>query len=94
MYRDDPLADEEELRAILGDEAVDAILASTVRDQAMEHAVEVLRVLQGWVSDDEVARWFLTPQRRLDGASPVAALVAGAGDDVQEAARRWASARM
>ena len=93
MYRDDPLADEEELRAVVGDDAVDAVLASPVRDEALERAVEIMRVLQGWVGDDDVGRWFRTAQRRLEGATPVDALVAGAGDDVLAAAQRFAAAQ-
>jgi hypothetical protein len=96
MYRDDPLADEEELRAVVGDTAVDA-LAGRRGDgpgtSAVEVAVDVLRVLQGWVDDDAAAAWFASGQRRLDGLSPVAALAAGRAEDVRTAAQRWAAAQ-
>ncbi len=98
MYRDDPLDDELELRALVGDEAVDRLATADVTDTAAERtpveaAVDVLRVLQGWVSDEAAARWFLTAQRRLDGTTPVDALTAGAFEDVEEAARVWAAAQ-
>lgn len=95
MYRDDPLADEQELRAIAGDRAVDELID---RDDhgpltAFDVAVEVLRVLQGWVDDDEAGDWFRTPQARLDGRTPVGALVDGDVDEVRDAARSWAAAQ-
>ncbi len=101
MYRDDPLADEEELRATIGDDAVDDLLEAgesqgmDVRDE--EHpvavAVDVLRVLQGWVDEDEAAAWFAAAQQRLEGRSPVDALIDGDGDEVRDVARRWAAAQ-
>lgn len=96
MYRDDPLDDEEELRALVGDEAVDRLVASRAdadeRDP-VEAAVDVLRVLQGWVPDDVAGRWFTQSQRRLDGESPVDLLVSGAVEDVEDAARAYAAAQ-
>lgn len=95
MYRDDPLDDEAELRAILGDDVVDDIVAAraTLAADPLEQALDALRVLQGWVDDDAAGAWFLQAQRRLEGRTPVAALVAGAGEDVLDAARAWAAAQ-
>lgn len=95
MYRDDPLDDEFELRAVLGDEPVDALAEGDVVSERtpVEAAVDVLRVLQGWVNDDAAARWFLADQRRLGGERPVDLLRRGAYEDVEEAARNWAAAQ-
>lgn len=95
MYRDDPLDDEAELREIIGDEPVDALLTAVLDAQRtpLDVALDVLRILQGWVSDDAAARWFLSEQRRLHGRTPIETLVAGAYDDVEEAARTWAAAQ-
>ena len=95
MYRDDPLDDEAELRALLGDEPVDQLLAAAVHGSrsALEAALDVLRVLQGWVDDAAAARWFTSPQRRLEGRTPVAALSSGALEEVEDAARAWAAAQ-
>ena len=98
MYRDDPLDDELELRGLLGDDTVDRLAATgssdlTAERTAVEAAVDVLRVLQGWVTDESAARWFVMEQRRLDGKSPVQVLAAGAFEDVEEAARVWAAAQ-
>ena len=98
MYRDDPLDDELELRALLGDAAVDRLAASEAVDATAERtpveaAVDVLRVLQGWVDDGTAARWFLTSQRRLADRDPVTVLAGGAFEDVEEAARIWAAAQ-
>lgn len=97
MYRDDPLDDELELRAIVGDDAVDRLVAAA-RDgdeaadrEPLEVALDVLRVLQGWVDDAAAGRWFVTEQRRLGGRDPVGALAAGAFEDVEDAARAWAA---
>lgn len=96
MYRDDPLDDEAELRAIVGDDAVD-VLDGDVDDNAdrtpMEAALDVLRVLQGWVDDAAAARWFTRGQRRLAGRTPVQALADGDFDDVEEAAIAWSAAQ-
>lgn len=94
MYRDDPLPDEEELRAIVGDADVDRLLEASEDGPvtSFDVAVDVLRVLQGWADDDEVGEWFRSPRARLDGRTPVRALCDGDHDDVREAARRWAAA--
>lgn len=95
MYRDDPLDDEAELRALLGDELVDQLLVDPVADDErtpLLAALDVLRVLQGWVDDTDSARWFATPQRRLAERSPVEVLAVGAYEDVEEAARAYAAA--
>lgn len=89
MYRDDPLDDELELRNLLGDDPVDRLADA----DAVLPALDVLRVLQGWVDDDRAARWFLAGQRRLDERDPVRALVDGDDDLVLDAARRWAAAQ-
>jgi len=95
VYRDDPLDDEAELRAIAGDEPVDALAAAPVEGERapVEVALDVLRVLQGWVDDPAAGRWFTTTQRRLDGRTPIEALAAGAFEDVEDAARAWAAAQ-
>lgn len=95
MYRDDPLADEEELRAIIGDDAVDRLLETDAGDStatAFDVAMEVLRVLQGWADDDQVGEWFTAAQARLGGRTPVSALCDGDEEDVRQAARSWAAA--
>jgi hypothetical protein len=97
VYRDDPLDDELELRAIVGDDAIDRLVsAARAADGAdrtpLEVALDVLRVLQGWVDDDAAGRWFVTAQRRLDGRDPIGALVDGAFEEVEDAARAWAAA--
>ena len=89
MYRDDPLDDEFELRELVGDEPVDRLADA----DAVIPALDVLRLLQGWVSDDRAAQWLLGVQRRLDERSPVDALVDGDDDLVLDAARRWAAAQ-
>lgn len=94
MYRDDPLDDEFELREIVGDEAVDALASGDRRLQdPVEVAVDVLRILQGWVDDETAGRWFHQPQRRLEGRRPLDALAVGAFEDVTEAASAWAAAQ-
>lgn len=95
MYRDDPLDDEAELRELLGDPQVDRLTeaaAAGVRTP-LEAALDVLRVLQGWVDDEPAARWFVTPQRRLEGDRPLDALCAGHLEEVEDAARAWAAAQ-
>jgi prophage tail gpP-like protein len=94
MYRDDPLDDELELRAIVGDDPVDRLVAaaSVAGRPPLEVALDVLRVLQGWVDEGAAGRWFTTTQRRLDGRDPIAALVAGDLEEVEDAARAWAAA--
>jgi prophage tail gpP-like protein len=94
VYRDDPLDDELELRAIVGDDPVDRLVAASAAGgrTPLEVALDVLRVLQGWVDEDAAGRWFTTAQRRLDGRDPVAALVVGDLEEVEDAARAWAAA--
>jgi hypothetical protein len=99
VYRDDPLDDELELRAIVGEAAVDRLAAAARavggpdRDRPpLEVALDVLRVLQGWVDDAAAGRWFVTEQRRLDDRTPIDALVAGDVEEVEDAARAWAAA--
>jgi hypothetical protein len=95
VYRDDPLDDEAELRAIVGDDPVDALLAAEVGDGQREPllaALDVLRVLQGWASDEDAGRWLTSPARRLDGRTPLEALAAGAVEEVEDAARAYAAA--
>jgi hypothetical protein len=89
VYRDDPLDDEFELRELVGDAPVDRLADA----DAVIPALDVLRLLQGWVSDARAAQWFLDVQRRLDDRSPVDALVDGDDDLVLDAARRWAAAQ-
>lgn len=94
MYRDDPLDDEAELIELLGEPAVAALRDAredTGRD-ALGAALDVLRVLQGWVDDHAASRWFATEQRRLDGRSPLVALADGDLEEVEDAARAWAAA--
>lgn len=95
MYRDEPLTDEEELRGILGDAAVDELVAADDGGvpSPLEVAIDVMRLLQGWVDDDRVGRWFTQPQHRLDGRSPLQALCEGHTDVVLDAARRWVAAQ-
>ncbi len=95
MYRDDPLEQEQELRDVAGDDAVDVLIAARreLEDDPVEAALDALRVLQGWVDDDAAGAWFTSSQRRLDGQTPIEALAEGATDDVLDAARRWAAAQ-
>lgn len=95
MYRDDPLDDEMELRHLVGDDVVDDYLLGAPTDdrRALTVALDVLRVLQGWVDDDAAARWLTSTQKRLDGRTPVEALYRGAFEEVEDAARAWAAAQ-
>lgn len=94
MYRDDPLDDEAELIELLGETAVGALRAAreTTGRDALGAALDVLRVLQGWVDDAAAARWFAAAQRRLEGRSPLDALTDGDLEEVEDAARAWAAA--
>jgi hypothetical protein len=94
VYRDDPLDDELELRAIVGDDAVDDLRDAEVGSDRgpVEVALDVLRVLQGWVDEDATRRWFHQPQKRLEGRAPLEALAHGAFEEVEDAARAWAAA--
>ncbi|MDX1620801.1 MAG: hypothetical protein R3320_07420 [Nitriliruptorales bacterium] len=91
MYRDEPLDDEAELRFVVGDDAVDR-LREAGGVEATDAALDALRVLQGWVSDDVAGRWFRQEQRRLGDRTPVGALVDGDLDAVLDAARAYAAA--
>ena len=94
MYRDDPLDDEFELRELVGDDAVDRLAdAEGLSEDPVGVAVDVLRVLQGWVDDEAAAAWFHQPQRRLEGRRPIEALAAGAFEEVLDAASAWAAAQ-
>jgi hypothetical protein len=94
MYRDDPLDDEMELRELVGDDAVDGLHAADVARERhpVEVALDVLRVLQGWVDESTAARWFVQPQKRLEGRTPLEALAVGAYEEVEDAGRAWAAA--
>ena len=96
MYRDDPLDDEAELRELLGDEPVDRLLpdpaAADDERTPLLAALDVLRVLQGWVDEDDAARWFTATQRRLDDRTPIDVLATGAYEDVEDAARAYVAA--
>ncbi len=96
MYRDDPLDDEAELRALAGDDAVDQLLVEPdVADDErspLVAALDVLRVLQGWVDDEDAGRWFTHQQRRLGDRTPIELLALGAYEDVEDAARAYAAA--
>ena len=96
MYRDDPLDDEAELRELLGDEPVARLLPDpTAADDErtpLLAALDVLRVLQGWVDEDDAARWFTATQRRLDDRTPIDVLATGAYEDVEDAARAYVAA--
>lgn len=95
MYRDEPLDDEAELREIVGDDPVDALVDASdeLPGDPLLVALDALRLLQGWVDDDRAGAWFTSPQRRLDGETPVEALCAGAFDEVLDVARAWAAAQ-
>jgi hypothetical protein len=95
MYRDDPLDDEAELRAVVGDHPVDRLreVEGSLDRDPLEVALDVLRVLQGWVDDAAAGRWFTSTQRRLEDRTPIDALIAGAYEEVEDAARAWAAAQ-
>ena len=95
MYRDDPLDDEMELRELLSDEDVDALKATDADfgTDALGTALDVLRVLQGWVDDEAAAAWFRTSQRRLGDRTPLEALTDADTDEAMSAAQAWAAAQ-
>ncbi|MBY5161639.1 antitoxin Xre/MbcA/ParS toxin-binding domain-containing protein [Salsipaludibacter albus] len=82
--------DELELRALVGDEPVDDLGDDRA---ALETGLDVLRLLQGWVDDDQAAAWLGQPARRLDGRSPLQALAEGDHDDVVDACRAFIAAQ-
>ena len=92
MYRDDPLDDEADLRAVVGDDRVDA-LAAAGGPEAVAAAVDLLRLAQGWVDDAEAAAWLTGAGARLDGRTPLEVIGSGGGDLVADALRAWLSAR-
>ena len=92
MYRDDPLDDEAELRDVVGDESVDALIEAGGAD-ALLAALDALRILQGWVDTEACAGWLTTRQRRLDDRSPLEALAAGAQDEVADVLRAFVAAQ-
>jgi len=92
VYRDDPLDDEAELREVVGDAAVDRLLEVGGSGTVLA-ALDALRLLQGWVDDATAATWFRTGQRRLEGSSPLEALVEGRVEDVLDALRTYLAAQ-
>jgi hypothetical protein len=95
MYRDDPLDDEMELRELLSDEGVDRLKDTDSRydADALGTALDILRILQGWVDDSAAVTWFLTRQRRLGDRTPLDALADADTDEALSAAQAWASAQ-
>ena len=92
MYRDEPLDDEAELREVVGDAAVDALLAAGGSDAVLA-ALDALRILQGWVDDAGCASWLMTGQRRLEDRTPLAALAEGRSEDVDDVLRAFVPAQ-
>jgi hypothetical protein len=92
MYRDDPLDDEAELREIVGDAQVDALLDAGGVD-ALLGALDALRILQGWVDEAACSAWLSDPQRRLGGRSPLVALASGDDHEVAEVLRAFVAAQ-
>ena len=92
MYRDEPLDDELELRELVGDPAVDRVLAEG-GVEALQGALDALRILQGWVTASECADWLSGPQRRLAGRSPLEALAGGAREEVEDVLRAYVAAQ-
>jgi hypothetical protein len=88
VYRDDPLDDEAELREVVGDAPVDALLEAGGQE-AVQTAVDALRLLQGWVDDATGAAWLTSTQRRLQERSPLEAISQGGGDEVLDALRAY-----
>ncbi len=92
MYRDDPMDDEAELRQVVGEEPVEMLLEAG-GPEAVLNAIDVLRLLQGWVDDVTTADWLSAGQRRLAGRSPLAALAEGHNDEVLDALRTYLAAQ-
>jgi len=92
MYRDEPLDDEAELREVIGDRAVEALLDGRGAE-GVAAALDALRLLQGWVDEAQIATWFSGPQQRLGGRTPLAALTAGDDDEVEDALRAYLAAQ-
>lgn len=91
MYRDDPLDDEFELRAIVGDDAVDDL--GDDDPTAVPTACDLLALLRGWVSDEQAGAWLTSPARRLDDRSPLVAIADGDHDLATEACRAFIGAQ-
>jgi hypothetical protein len=92
VYRDDPLDDEAELRAVVSDAAVDTLLATGGSDAVLV-ALDALRILQGWVDETACERWLTTRQRRLGEISPLEAIAKGRSEDVDDALRAFVAAQ-
>ncbi len=92
MYRDDPLDDEAELRDVVGDGPVDALIDEGGPD-ALLAALDALRILQGWVDPEACNGWLTTPQRRLGDRTPLEALADGAHDEVSDVLRAYVAAQ-
>jgi hypothetical protein len=92
VYRDEPLDDEAELRELVGEDAVDAVLMAS-GPEGVASAIDAMRLLQGWVADGSARAWLLGPQQRLGGRTPLGALAAGAREDVDEVLRVWLAAQ-
>ena len=92
MYRDEPLDDEAELREVVGDDAVDALLETRGAEGVLQ-ALDALRILQGWVDDAGCREWLTATQRRLGGRSPLTALADGSEQDVQDVLRIFVAAQ-
>lgn len=90
MYRDEPLDDEQELRDLVGDDQVDRIVDDP---DALEAGLDAMRLLQGWVDDDQAARWLTAPARRLGRRTPIDALCEGDGEDVVDACQAFIAAQ-
>ena len=90
MYRDDPLDDEFELRELVGDDAVDGLGDDP---DALVAALDLLALLQGWVTDRQAASWLTGPARRLEGRTPLQALADGDVDEATEACEAFISAQ-
>jgi len=91
MYRDEPLDDEAELRSLVGDDAVDEVMAGAGPD-GVAAALDAMRLLQGWVEDADAGRWLTDPQRRLGGRTPLGAIAEGDLLEVDEAVRAFIGA--
>jgi hypothetical protein len=92
MYRDEPLDDEAELRTLVGDGPIDALLTDG-GPEAVAAALDALRLLQGWIDDSAAVVWLTGPQRRLAGLSPLAALAGGDLIGVEEAVKAYIGAQ-
>lgn len=92
MYRDDPLDDEAELREVVGEPAVDALLAAGGTDAVLA-ALDALRLLQGWVDEITCAIWLTSVQRRLGDRTPLQAIAEGRAEEVGDVLRAFVAAQ-